>query len=82
MKLPSMIAGDYEPHFSLKHMLKDTRLALGTGGRTHKVPLPVAEGNARVMANGVERKWGDLDFSVVAKNYDALLPKPPQPRHR
>ena len=76
MKLPAMIAGDYEPHFALKHMLKDTRLALGLA-EEHKVALPVAEANARVMANGVGRQWGDLDFCAVAKTYDALLPKPP-----
>jgi len=27
-KLPKMIAGDYEPHFSLKHMFKDVQLGI------------------------------------------------------
>ena len=76
LKLPSMIAGDFEPHFSLKHMLKDVRLALGIA-EGYKVPVPVADATARVLAGGVERQWGDLDFGAVAKNYDALRPAPP-----
>ncbi len=28
----------------------------------------------------MEKKWGDEDFSVVAKNYDALLPPRPAPK--
>ncbi len=28
MKVPMMIAGDFEPHFSVKHMLKDVRIGL------------------------------------------------------
>ena len=28
MKLPKMIAADYEPHFSLKHMFKDVQLGI------------------------------------------------------
>ena len=27
MKIPLMEAGDYETHFSVKHMLKDVRIA-------------------------------------------------------
>ena len=27
MKVPLMLAGDFEPHFSVKHMLKDVRIA-------------------------------------------------------
>ena len=28
MKVPMMIAGDFEPHFSVKHMLKDVRIGM------------------------------------------------------
>ncbi len=79
LKLPSMIAENFEPNFSLKHMLKDTRLALALA-QTHKLPLPLTESADRVFADGVEKKWGDEDFSVVAKNYDSLLPPRPAPK--
>ena len=32
MKLPLILAGDFEPHFSVKHMLKDVRIAAGWPG--------------------------------------------------
>ncbi len=76
LKLPSMIAGDFEPNFSLKHMLKDTRLALGLA-ESCKVPLPITETTTRVFSDGMGRQWGDLDFSVVTKNYDTLVPPKP-----
>ena len=79
LKLPSMIAENFAPSFSLKHMLKDTRLALALA-QTHKLPLPLIESADRVFADGLEKKWGDEDFSVVAKNYDALLPPRPAPK--
>ncbi len=31
MKVPMMLAGDFEPHFSVKHMLKDVRIAAHAG---------------------------------------------------
>ena len=79
LKLPSMIAGNYEPNFSLKHMLKDARLALDLA-KSFKLPLPLAAAATDVFSEGIEQHWGDLDFSVVAKSYDALLPRPtPKP---
>ena len=76
LKLPSMIAGNFEPNFSLKHMLKDTRLALGLA-ESHGLPLPLTEGAAAIFEEETEHGLGDQDFSVVAKVYDELLPPRP-----
>jgi 3-hydroxyisobutyrate dehydrogenase-like beta-hydroxyacid dehydrogenase len=64
LKLPAIAAGDFTPHFALKHMLKDIRLGLGEAG---DLELPVASAVAASLADGLGRGWGDLDFSVVAR---------------
>ena len=76
MKLPAMLAEDFEPNFSLKHMLKDVRLALGIAG-DKKIPMPQTSLIEGVFAKGIDKQWGDLDFSVVSRNYDEFLPPKP-----
>ena len=76
LKLPAMLAEDFDPNFSLKHMLKDVRLALGLA-EDRKIPTPVASAMENVFADGIEKQWGDLDFSVVVRNYDEFLPPRP-----
>ena len=68
LKLPKMIAGDYEPHFSLKHMLKDVQFGLDMGVEL-KLDLPVTETTAKVMRIGMAQGEADLDFSCVMKRY-------------
>lgn len=68
LKLPKMLGGDYEPHFSLKHMLKDVQFGLDTGAAL-KLDLPVTGAAARAMRIGVARGDADLDFSCVMKRY-------------
>ena len=68
MKVPSMIAGDFTPHFSLKNMLKDASFALqlaSESGLELPILTKVAEGMASMASNG----HGDEDFSVMAANY-------------
>lgn len=68
LKVPSMIAADFTPHFSLKNMLKDASYALQLGsGSGIELPIltKVAEGMASMAANG----HGEEDFSVMAANY-------------
>ena len=79
MKLTAMLARDFEPNFSLKHMLKDVRLALEIAGEK-EIPLPQTRLIESVFANGIDKDWGDLDFSVVSRNYDEFLP--PEPAER
>jgi len=66
MKLPAIIKGDFEPHFSLRNMLKDADFAreLAAGA---KLDIPALECTATAMRKGVESGRGDLDFSVIGQ---------------
>lgn len=66
MKLPAIIKGDFEPHFSLRNMLKDADFAreLAAGA---KLDTPALECTAAAMRKGVEAGRGDLDFSVIGQ---------------
>ncbi|MDD5199806.1 MAG: NAD(P)-dependent oxidoreductase [Terrimicrobiaceae bacterium] len=68
MKLPGMVAGDFEPSFALKHMFKDIQLAL-SAGHAAGVDLPAAAATAGALMAGIQHGWGDLDFSALAKHY-------------
>jgi len=68
MKLPKMIAGEFEPHFALKHMLKDVRLGLDLATEL-KLDLPVTKITELAMQEGMERGWADLDFSTLIQRY-------------
>ena len=72
LKIPSMIAADFSPHFSLKNMLKDASFGLQLGavsGLQLPILTTVAEGMAVMSSNG----HADEDYSVMAANY--LPPK-------
>ena len=73
LKLPAMIARNFEANFSLKHMLKDVRLAQGIGDE-REIVLPVMAAIETVFSAGVEAGWGDEDFCVMTRVYDDLLP--------
>jgi 3-hydroxyisobutyrate dehydrogenase-like beta-hydroxyacid dehydrogenase len=68
LKVPSMIAGDFSPHFSLKNMLKDAsfglELASGSG-----LQLPILGIVAEAMAVMASNGHADEDYSVMACNY-------------
>jgi 3-hydroxyisobutyrate dehydrogenase-like beta-hydroxyacid dehydrogenase len=68
MKLPSMVSGEFEPRFALKHMLKDMQLALGVSRETG-LDLPLCSAVAGALAAGMHKGWGDLDFSALAIHY-------------
>ncbi len=68
MKLPGILAGDYEPHFSLKHMFKDAQYALNLGKQLG-VAQPVLSTTASVMYKAIQNGKGELDYSVVAEPY-------------
>ena len=68
MKLPKLIEGEYEPHFALKHMLKDVRFGLDLATQLN-LDLPVTAAIADAMSEGVAQGWGDLDFASVMKRY-------------
>ena len=68
MKLPTMAVGNFETHFSLSNMGKDTRymlaLAQSAGLQTPAIAA-VSQRMGELDADG----WGDLDFSAVVKPY-------------
>ena len=64
MKLPAMIAGEFEPHFSLRNMLKDVDFGRAMAGRL-KVDVPTIDATATIMRKGVDAGKGDQDFSVI-----------------
>jgi 3-hydroxyisobutyrate dehydrogenase-like beta-hydroxyacid dehydrogenase len=66
MKLPAIMSGDFEAHFSLINMLKDADFAraLASGSDTK---TPALDCTAEAMRAGVCDGLGDLDFSVIGK---------------
>lgn len=66
MKLPAIIKGDYEAHFSLRNMLKDADFAreLATEAMLN---TPALDCTAATMRAGVNAGKGDLDFSVIGQ---------------
>ena len=68
MKLPSMLSGDFDPRFSLKNMFKDVQLAIAAADAKN-LELPTASAFAGIAMAGIERGWGDADFSVISRFY-------------
>lgn len=68
MKLPTMLLGDYSPHFSLKNMFKDAQLGLGLANDA-KIDVPALSTTASVMFKSIQKGRGEEDFSVLAANY-------------
>ena len=68
MKLPKMAAGDFEPHFSVKHMLKDVRIASHLAQK-YSLDLPVTEAAGDMLLEEMKHGRGDADYSSVAQKY-------------
>jgi len=69
LKLSNMIAGDFTPHFSLKNMLKDARLALDIA-RGAGITLPSLERTAGAMEElASDPDVAEMDFSVLARRF-------------
>ena len=73
LKLPKMIAGDYEPHFSLKHMFKDVQLGIHMANALD-IEIPATTVTAGVMYGALNHGWGDLDYAALFKIYDGAFP--------
>lgn len=65
MKLPSIIAKDYEPHFSLKNMFKDSKFALELA-RDYGLEMPVLSTTANVMFRAMQKGHSEKDYSALA----------------
>jgi hypothetical protein len=68
LKLPKMMSGDYEPHFSLKHMFKDVQLGIHMANALD-IEIPATTVTAGVMYGALNNGWSDLDYSALFKNY-------------
>jgi hypothetical protein len=68
------MAGDFEPHFSVKHMLKDVRIASQLA-RSFSLDLPLTEAASDMLLEEMKRGHGDADYSSVAQKYFPALPR-------
>lgn len=66
MKLPAIISGDFEPHFSLINMLKDADFARALAAQSG-LATPALDCTAEAMREAVAQGHSDLDFSVIGK---------------
>jgi 3-hydroxyisobutyrate dehydrogenase-like beta-hydroxyacid dehydrogenase len=83
MKMPKMIKRDFEPHFSIKHMLKDMNIA-NQLGLSHYLELGVTAAACDRLLEQMQWGHGDDDYSTVARKYLAVTessvyeePRPP-----
>lgn len=77
-KLPLMVAGNFETHFALRNMFKDIQLALSVG-RKAGIDLPVAAAAGGALMAGMQKGWGDQDFSAIASHYEFPGKEPVDP---
>lgn len=68
MKLPQMIEGQFETHFSLANMAKDSRYMLDLAGASG-VETPAIAAVSKRMDELCAQGLGDLDYSALAKPY-------------
>jgi 3-hydroxyisobutyrate dehydrogenase/glyoxylate/succinic semialdehyde reductase len=68
MKFPLMVAGNFETHFSLANMGKDSRYMLELA-EAAGVETPAIAAVSRRMAELCATGLGDLDYSALAKPY-------------
>jgi len=68
MKLPKMVENNFEPHFALKHMLKDMKIASQLG-LSHHLELAVTTAARDRLLEQEQRGYAEKDFSVIARKY-------------
>src|SRR5436189_2199455 len=68
MKLPKILEGDFEPQFSVKHMLKDMQLASQIA-LSHHLDLGVTAAARDKLLEQMQWGHGDDDYSAVARKY-------------
>src|SRR5439155_20501401 len=68
MKLPKILEGDFEPQFSVKHMLKDMHLASQIA-LSHYLDLGVTAAARHQLLEQMQWGHGDDDYSSVARKY-------------
>ncbi len=74
MKIPKMVDRKFDPHFSVKHMLKDVQIASRLG-LTHHLELGVTTAARDRLLEQMQNGRGDEDYSAVIRKY---FPDQPQ----
>jgi 3-hydroxyisobutyrate dehydrogenase/glyoxylate/succinic semialdehyde reductase len=70
MKYPGILKGDFEPHFTMANMWKDSRYALALA-ESAGVNLPAITAVSARMGEMCGEGCADLDFSALAKAYES-----------
>jgi 3-hydroxyisobutyrate dehydrogenase-like beta-hydroxyacid dehydrogenase len=68
MKLPTMIDRDFQPHFSVKHMLKDVEIASHIA-LSHYLDLRVTAAARDQLVEQTQWGHGEDDYSAVLRKY-------------
>ena len=68
LKLPKIIEANFEPHFSMKHMLKDMQIASQLA-LSHQLELEVTALARDGLLEQMQLGYGDDDYSAVARKY-------------
>src|SRR5436189_3587901 len=75
LKVPHIIAADFNPHFSVKHMLKDMQIA-NRMGRHFDLDLTVAGATRDRLLDEARQGRGDDDFSLIARRFLPFVQTP------
>lgn len=67
-KLPKMVEGDFDPHFSVRHMLKDVQIASRLA-RSYGLVFGATEAAHASLFAEAQRGGDDLDFSALSRMY-------------
>jgi 3-hydroxyisobutyrate dehydrogenase-like beta-hydroxyacid dehydrogenase len=70
MKLPKMTETNFDPHFSIKHMLKDVQIATRMASSAH-LELTVTTAARDRLLEQMQHGRGDEDYSALARKYFA-----------
>lgn len=68
MKLPKMLERDFEPHFSVKHMLKDMQIA-NQIALSRYLDLGLTAAARDQLVEQMQWGHGDYDYSAVARKF-------------
>src|SRR6266496_2060782 len=75
LKVPRIISADFDPHFSVKHMLKDMQIA-NRMGRHFDLDLTVAGATRDRLLDEARQGRGDDDFSSIARRFLPFVQTP------
>src|SRR5205085_8680874 len=74
-KIPRIMNADFEPHFSVKHMLKDMQIA-NRLGREFDLDLTVAGATRDRLLDEARQGRGDDDYSSIARRFLPFVQTP------